>query len=80
MVLAAMVGLLVAAVGFAVETEAGEVAALAAAIAMVAGAALADGEGSAALRASLEMENDFLEIRHAYPQAGLDNGRVSVAG
>ena len=51
-------------------------------MAMPAVAALTDEEGSTAFRkgAKLLMENNFLEIRHAYGQAGLDNGRLSVAG
>jgi hypothetical protein len=80
MVLAAMVGLLITAVGFAVQTEAGEATALSTAIAMVTGTALAEEEGCVAFRASFVKENDFVEIRHARGQAGLDNGRVSVAG
>lgn len=80
MVLAAMLGLLIKAVGFAVQTEAGEAAARSAAIAMVAGATFAEKEGCLAFRASFVKENDFVEIRHARGQAGLDNGRVSVAG
>jgi len=80
MVLAAMVGLLIATVGFAVQTEAAEATARSTAIAMVAGAAFADEEGCVAFRAGSVKENDFVEIRHAYGQAGLDNGRVSVAG
>jgi len=47
---------------------------------MPAVAALADEEGLATFRANPMMENDFFEIRHAGAQAGLDNGRVSVAG
>lgn len=80
MVLAAMVGLLITAVGFAVQTKAGEAAARSTAIAVVAGATLTDEEGCVALRASSVKENNFVEFRHAYGQAGLDNGRVSVAG
>jgi hypothetical protein len=80
MVLAAMVGLLIPAVGFAVQTEAGEATAGSTAIAMVAGTTLTKEEGRVAFRASFVKENDFVEIRHAYGQAGLDNGRVSVAG
>jgi hypothetical protein len=80
MVLAAMIGLLVAAVGFAVQTKAGEATAWPTAIAMVTGATLTEEEGCVAFGARLVNENDFVEIRHAYGQAGLDNGRVSVAG
>ena len=74
--------LLVAAVGFTVLTEAGETTALRAAVAMSAVAPLADGKGGAALgeSASPVIKNHFAAIRHACVQAGLDNGRVSVAG
>lgn len=82
MVFTAFGALLVAAVGFAVLAKPGEIAALWTAVAMPAVAALTDEEGRTAFRqaAKLLIENDFVEIRHAYGQAGLDNGRVSVAG
>jgi hypothetical protein len=82
MVFPAFGTLLVAAVGFAVLVEPGEAAALGSTVAMPAVAALTDEEGRTAFRkrAKLLMENNFLEIRHAYGQAGLDNGRLSVAG
>lgn len=81
MVLAAFRTLLMAAVGFAVLAEPGEVTALGTAVAMPAVAALTDDERRTTFSesAKLLVENHFLES-HAYGQAGLDNGRVSVAG
>ena len=82
MVFATRVALLVAAVGLTVLTETGEATALRTAVAMSAVASLADGKGGTAFweSASPLIKNDFVAIRHACVQAGLDNGRVSVAG
>jgi|SRR5215471_1497101 len=81
MVFTSFGALLVATVGFTVLTETGETTALTTAVAMPAVASIADGEGSAAVgeSASPLIERDFAEIRHACAQAGLDNGRFSVA-
>lgn len=55
---------------------------MAAAVAMSAVTALAKEEDGPAFRkgANSKVEKNFAAIRHALGQAGLDNGRLSVAG
>jgi len=79
-VVAAFGALLITAIGLAPLPESGRPAAGVAAVPVAAITALADEEGCLAFAAKSEPEDHFVEIRHGCGQAGLDKGKLSVAG